>query len=98
MSKYTTLKYNPPKFEIKEGAREVIFNLISCMCDNKYTLKLKKDEGGEFKLNGMGFSLSNFQFKCQPYEIEWSADESEWNKVFKMINSGTSVIESVVSR
>lgn len=98
MSKYQTLVYNRPKLEIKEGAREVIFNLISCMCDNKYTLRLKKDEEGDFKLDGRGFSLSNFQFKCKPYEIEWSADEGEWRNVIQMINSGTSVIESVVSR
>ena len=32
------------------------------------------------------------------YQIEWEADENMWGGVIAMINSGTSVVESVVSR
>ena len=45
MSKYQELLHNPPTFtELydSENLREVIFELISCMCDNKYTFKLKR--------------------------------------------------------
>jgi hypothetical protein len=36
--------------------------------------------------------------KHEKHEIEWTADEEGWDKVIKMINSGTEVIESVISR
>jgi hypothetical protein len=98
MSKYVELRNNSPKLTIKEGAREVIFKTISTMCDNVGYLKFKKNSEGDFKMNGNGFSLSNWQFKHQVHEIEWEADENMWGGVIAMINSGTSVIESVTSR
>jgi hypothetical protein len=98
MSKYLELINNQPKLTIKEGAREVIFKTISCMCDNVGYLKFKKNEEGDFKMNGNGYSLSNWQFKHQVHEIEWEADENMWGGVIAMVNSGTSVIESVTSR
>jgi hypothetical protein len=100
MSKYQELRVNPPSIlkDIKKDAKEVIFYIVSCMCDNKYTLRLRKNDDGEFKMNGMGFALSNFQFKHKPFEIEWEADGNEWSRVIAMINSGTSVIEKVISR
>jgi hypothetical protein len=100
MSKYDELRKNPPSVvkDIKKDAKEVIFYVVSCMCDNKYTLRLKKNDEGEFKMSGMGFALSNFQFKHKPFEIEWEADGNEWDRVATMINSGTSVIEKVISR
>jgi hypothetical protein len=98
MSKYVELRNNNPKLVIKEGAKEVIFKTISCMCDNVYYLKFRRNSEGDFKMNGNGYSLSNFQFKHQVHEIEWEADENMWGGVIAMINSGTSVIESVTSR
>ena len=71
MSKYRELVLNPPKLSVKNDAREVIFYVVSCMCDNEYTLRFKKNDGGDFKMSGMGFSLSNFGFKFKPFEIEW---------------------------
>ena len=50
MSKYRELRLNQPKLTIKEGAREVIFKVVSCMCDNVYHLTLKKDNNGDFSL------------------------------------------------
>ena len=98
MSKYRELRLNPPKLTIKKDAKEIMFHMVSVMCDNKSLIRLRKDGNGEFKLNGMGQSLSNFQWKHQPYEIEWEADLGEWGGVIAMINSGTEVIESVASR
>lgn len=105
MSKYQELRMNPPSVvkDIKKNAKEVIFYVVSCMCDNKYTLRFRKNEQGEFKMSGMGYSLSNFQFGYRhggwkPFEIEWEADNGNWLDVKNMINSGTVVIEKVISR
>ena len=98
MSKYVELRRNQPKLTIKGGAREVIFKTISCMCDNVHHITFKKDSNGDFKMSGNGFALSNWQMKHPIHEIEWMADEEGWDEVIKMINSGTSVIESVTSR
>ena len=96
--KYSELLNNPPVLEFKSEAKEVIFNLISVMCDNKYTWKLKKNPEGEFKLYTNGYSFSNFQTSCDREEIEWAADEYRWSEVTRLINSGTSKVESVRSR
>jgi hypothetical protein len=98
MSKYVELRRNQPKLTIKEGAREVIFKTISCMCDNVHYLRFKKNSDGDFKMDGMGFHTSNWQMKHAKHEIEWEADENMWGGVIAMINSGTKVIESVTSR
>jgi hypothetical protein len=100
MSKYRELVLNPPivLHHIKVDAREVIFYVVSCMCDNEYTLRLRKNNEGEFKMSGMGFSLSNFGFKFKPFEIEWEADCGNWIDVKNMINSGTVKIEKIISR
>jgi hypothetical protein len=98
MSKFSELRQNKPKLTIKEGAREVIFKTISCMCDNVGYLRFKRTEEGDLKMSGNGYSLSNWQFKFQVHEIEWAADGDGWDEVINMINSGTSVIEEVKSR
>ena len=98
MSKFGELRMNPPKLTIKEGARDVIFTVISCMCDNVYYISFKKKENGDFKMSGNGYALSNFQMKHPTHDIEWEADENMWGGVIAMINSGTAVIESVISR
>jgi hypothetical protein len=98
MSKYQELRLNPPKLTIKEGAREVIFKTISCMCDNVHYLRFKKNSDGDFKMDEMGFHISNWQMKHPKHEIEWEADANEWGGVIAMINSGTEAIESVTSR
>ena len=98
MSKYSQLLNNPPQLSIKGNAKEVIFTTISVMCDNIRYLRFKKNSEGEFKIDGMGRSVSNWQMKHPNHVIEWKADEENWNEVIKMINTGTSQIESVVSR
>ena len=105
MSKYQELMQNPPKVyqEVKKNAKEVIFYVVSSMCDNKYTLKFRKNDNDEFKMSGMGFALSNFQFGyreggIKPFEIEWEADNENWIDVVDMINSGTVKVDKVISR
>ena len=101
MSKYQELLQNPFYMNgktVKENAREVIFYVVSCMCDNKYTLRFRKNDNDEFKMSGMGFALSNFQFEFKPFEIEWIADEGDWIGVKNMINTGTIKVEKVISR
>lgn len=68
------------------------------MCDNVHYLRFKKNEEGDFKLDGMGHAVSNWQMKHPKHEIEWEADENMWGGVIAMINSGTAKIESVTSR
>ena len=98
MSKYVELRRNQPKLTIKEGAREVIFTVISCMCDNVYHFTFKKNDSGDFKMHCGGFAYSNFSIKHPKHDVEWEADANEWGGVIAMLNSGTSVIESVKSR
>ena len=98
MSKFIELRQNTPKLAIKEGAREVIFKTISCMCDNVGHLRFSKNSDGDFKLDGNGFAISNWQINHPKHEIEWTADHEGWDEVIRMINSGTSAIESVISR
>ena len=95
---YKHFRNNAPVLKIKENAKEVIFTTYSAMCDNKAYIRLKQNENGEFKMSGMGNSLSNWQFKHAIHEIEWKADEQDWAEVVKMINTGTAVIGSVQSR
>ena len=97
-NEYRKLVNQPPELKVVDNAREVILTTISCMCDNVEPLRFKKNGAGDFKLSGMGFALSNWQFKYPVYEIEWVADEGNWSKVFAMINSGTSAIKEVRSR
>lgn len=98
MDKYRELLDNPPKLEVKENTREVVINLISCMCDNRSKITLKKNDNGDFKLNSHRDSYRNFQIKFDKDDIEWEADDNNWNNVFRMINSGTSLIDNIKSR
>lgn len=97
-SKYVTLRHNPPKLKVKENARELVITTISCMCDNVHYLTLKKNIEGDFKLDTVRFALSNWQMKYPKHDIEWAADEGNWDKVFEMINSGTEAISEIKSR
>jgi len=104
MSKYRELKATPPYIYEKKlrNKKEIIFTLVSCMCDNIAYLRLKKNADGEFKIHTYNAhynaAFSNFQFKYREHEIEWAADENNWGDVISMINSGTSVISEVISR
>lgn len=97
-SKYAELRKSPPVLDIKKDSKEVIFTTISVMCDNRHTIRFRKNDNSEFKMSGMGFSLSNWQFKHEVYEMEWEADLGNWDKVISMINTSTEAIQKVASR
>lgn len=94
--RFIDLLQNPPKFKI-EG-NEVIMTLVSAMCDNQHTWKFKRNSEGNFKISTCGFAYRNFQTKFEKWEIEWEADEGNWNEVISMINSGTSRVGKVRCR
>ena len=98
MSKYLDLCNNPPELSICPNAREVIFTTICCICDNEHKIKFYKNKDDNFIMTGMMSSLSNWQFKIAIDDIEWSADDQNWDFVIKAINTSTSVIEKVKSR
>ncbi len=98
MSQYKDLTTNRPTLTVKKGAQEVMVNLISCMCDNTGTWTFRKNGNDDFVIFTHGSAFRNFQTKFTKTEIEWEADLGNWNKVFRMINSGTSVIKSVKSK
>ena len=95
---YQELRMNPPKISVKAGAREVIFKVVSSMCDNVYYFKFKKNEEGDFKLSTSPFAYSNFGIKHEKFELEWEADQELWLGVVAMINSGYQKVESVQFR
>lgn len=98
MSRYGELLREPPVLTIKGKPREIKIDLVSCMCDNRYRWTIKKDKDGDYKIHTGMWAYSNFQSKHGRDDIEWVADEGDWNKVFEMINSGTSKIESIKYR
>jgi len=102
MSKYQELLNNEPNLKIKDNATEVIFTLVSCMCDNISYIRFKKNSDNEFKLshynNNVGLAFSNLQCKYPTHEILWEADDNNWIKVITMLNTGTSLIADVKSR
>ena len=98
MSKYQELLVNPPKLKIEGKPKEIKIDLVSCMCDNRYRWTIKKNEDGDYKINTHGFAYSNWQIRARRDDIEWIADEGNWDKVFLLINSGTSKIESIKYR
>ena len=98
MSKYNELSNNPPRLDIKGKPRQIKINLISVMCDNKYRWVIKKDEHGDYRISTMGYSFRNFQTKYYKDDIEWEMDEGNWDEAFRMINSGTILIEKIQYR
>ena len=101
MSTYQSLLQNPPKLVFVPNSRQVIFNLVSCMCDNKHTIAYDLD-----KDNLSGYSISNLQLKGGGYydlvmllEQALAEDDAEaFAKSVSLINTGTSKVASVQFR
>jgi hypothetical protein len=98
MSLYRQLVTTPPTITIKKEAKDVVLNLVSAMCDNKSTLRIKKNGDGEFKADLVGQHFGNIQAKHSQIDIEWAADDGNWSEVLTMINTGTSQVQSAQSR
>ena len=97
-TKYSDLISNPPNLVVVDKPREVKINLISCMCDNEHRWTIKKNSDGDYRIHTHGFAYSNWQIPHRKDDIEWVADDGDWAQVFKMINEGTSKIESIKYR
>ena len=101
MSIYQQLKANAPKVTVKKDAREVIFTVISVMCDNRSQIVFKKKDG-EFTVyahnNHCALALSNYQMEADVSDLTWAADDGDWATVIKIINSGTTLVQSAKSR
>jgi hypothetical protein len=103
-STYQQLIQNPPKLNLPgkeetKSIKEVVFDLCSCMCDNRYRFTFKKNEAGEFRLLRHGFAYSNFQIKgYRSDDLEWLADDGEWSEVVSAINSGVQKVEKTKYR
>ena len=100
MSIYQSLLQNPPKLVFVPNSRQVIFNLVSCMCDNKHTIAYDLD-----KDNLSGYSISNLQLKGGYYDLVMlleqalaKDDAKAFAKSVSLINTGTSKIASVQFR
>ena len=88
-SLYTQTKRNPPKLNIKSDCKEVVLELVSVMCDNKYRFHFKK-ENDEFKLSTMGQAFGNFNIQgVKSIDLEWLADGNDWEGIVSKINTGT---------
>ncbi len=98
MTTYLNLLENPPTLKVVGTPREIKLDLVSCMCDNRYRWTIKKNNDGDFKIFTHGFAFRNWQTKHRKDDIEWEADNGNWDKVFSMINSGTSKIEQIKYR
>ena len=82
------MKAHPLKVKIKDKPKEVIFELVSVMLDNKYRLgfKLSNDE---YSINTFGQAYSNHGIKSHDQkDLEWLADEGKWQEIVDIINSG----------
>ena len=95
MSKYVELRRSPVKNIITGTPKKVLLNMVSCMCDNRNQIVIECNSDGCWELKTGGNAFSNFQMEHTRNDIIWEAEEGNWNEVIKMINSGTSVIESI---
>jgi len=95
MSKFVELRRNPVKNNITGTPKKVLISLVSCMCDNKDQMVFESDIEGGYRLNTCGSAYSNFQLKHSRNDVIWEAENGNWDDVIKMLNSGTSAIESI---
>jgi hypothetical protein len=95
MSKYRELVSNPVKNIITGKPKQVLLDLVSCMCDNKSQITFALNENGSYSCLTHGQAFSNFQTGCSKADLLWEADDEKWDNVLKMINTGTSQISQI---
>lgn len=102
ISLYNQLRRNPPQIKLKGELNKIIINMVSCMCNNKSQIIIMKKDNiysiWSTLSSGMGYAMSNYGMKHTTSDIIWEAEDHNWDKVIEMINSGTSVIESIKAR
>jgi hypothetical protein len=98
MTKYEQLKNAPIKLNVCKNPREVHFNVVSCMCDNRHIISFKKKENGEWDHHGNGQAMSNFKLKLDSIDLNWSAEDGAWKDIFNAINNKYQFVEKIRSR
>ena len=104
MNNYQKLRTNKPKLTVNNNAKQVVFKVVSSMCDNIAYISFNKRGDGLFSIrsrneHGISTCLSNYQMVGDFHnDLVWDATDGLWDKVAEKINSGTSVIESVRAR
>lgn len=95
MSKFVELRRNPVKNNITGTPKKVLINFVSVMCDNKSQMVFDFEGFGGYKLSTCGNAFSNWNTDCSKEDVIWEAESGNWEDVIKMLNSGTSAIESI---
>jgi hypothetical protein len=99
MNKYRTLISTPPKLEVRSAPKEVVFYVISAMCDNDYTITFTRNDDKSYNVSGGRFSLRNFSMQGDwEQDLRWLAQDGEWQEVIAVINTGNIVVERVRCR
>jgi hypothetical protein len=84
---------------IKDDVNEVLIYTVASMCDNKYTFKFFKNDKGQFRVSAGIHSMNNFGMKNDfVNDLEWSADEGNWENVIDIINEGYQLVYAARSR
>ena len=89
---YSLYKARPVRPNIVGNPKEIRIDLVSVMCDNKYRFTFKKSELGDYKLSTDGYAYSNYSIPIRKDDLEWLADDNDWQQVFDVINKGTVAI------
>jgi hypothetical protein len=101
---YSQLRRNPPKIQdIPKEVKEVIYTMVSCMCNNVSFVRFKKNDAGEFRLShfnsrNISLAFSNLQSKTPVHDMTWMADDGEWSEVWERLDDSTSAVHSVKFR
>lgn len=87
---------------VKQDFKELVFELVSCMCDNVSYIRIKTIDNkisiSHFN-DHCSLALSNLQMKeCFKVDLEWAFEDRNINELISIINSGTSKIRSIKSR
>ena len=75
---------------------EVTFTLIDPMKNKRY-IQFKK-ENGKFEVSGLGQDLGNYQMKTTTRDLEWAADDGDWDEIAESIETGIMKIVDCKSR
>jgi len=95
MRKYKELVNNPPEISVPKVCREVIFGVVFEIGDITNLIRFKKNVEGDFVISGGGLLFKNYRGNYERFELEWAADEGEWDYVMRLINSGPMQIDYV---
>jgi hypothetical protein len=95
MTKFVELRKNPVKNTITGTPKKVLINFVSVMCDNKSQMVFDFEGYSGYKLSTCGNAFSNWNTDCSKEDVIWEAESGNWDDVIKMLNSGTSAIESI---